>query len=80
MMRMAVRPKVLKRGLKLRDGRGFSREEMKKAGLSPSLATKLGFHIDSRRKTVHSQNVTILELALKGKLPRKRRKSKSQAF
>ncbi len=73
---MAARPKVLKRDLKLRDGRGFSREELKKAGLTPSQAAKLGLHIDLRRGTAHSQNVTLLKAAVKEKLPKKRRRSK----
>jgi ribosomal protein L13E len=74
-----VRAKVLKRGRKQRPGRGFSREETKKAGSSPAEALRLGVPVDFKRRTAHEENVEALKTFLKGKkvAARPRRKTKS---
>jgi large subunit ribosomal protein L13e len=78
---IAIKPIVFKRNGKQRYGKGFSREELKKAGLSLREALKLGVPVDSRRKTVHKENVNAVKRFLKSKKkaskPKKRRKSKS---
>lgn len=44
----------------LREGRGFSIGELRKAGLAPKNAMKLGIHVDKRRRSVHEWNVEAL--------------------
>jgi len=78
---IAIKPIVFKRDRKQRYGKGFSREELKKAGLSLKEALKLNIPVDSRRKTAHKENVNTVKRFLKSKKktskPKKRRKSKS---
>lgn len=52
-----TRPKVFKNDGKERFGRGFSREELKKAGSSLKEAVRLGLPVDDKRKTSHDKNV-----------------------
>jgi len=77
----AIKSIIFKKGGKKRYGKGFSREELKKAGLSFREALKLSIPVDSRRRTVHEQNVNAIKGFLKGKKKasksKKRRKSKS---
>ncbi|MEM2995635.1 MAG: ribosomal protein L13e [Candidatus Bathyarchaeia archaeon] len=73
---MTVKPKVIKKGGKQRFGRGFSREELKKAGISLKEALKLGVPVDSRRKTAHQENIETLKAFLESK--REKEKPKSQ--
>ncbi|UCB59721.1 MAG: ribosomal protein L13e [Candidatus Bathyarchaeota archaeon] len=49
-----------KRDGRSREGRGFSREELKKAGLSVKQALCIGLAIDTRRRTIHDDNVERL--------------------
>ena len=77
----SIKPIIFKKGGKKRCGKGFSREELKKARLSLREALKLSIPIDSRRKTFHEENVNTIKRFLKskkkGSKPKKRRKSKS---
>ena len=59
------KPKVFKKGLEKRSGKGFSREELKTSGLSLKKALKLGIPIDSRRKSSHEENVQLIKTFLK---------------
>jgi hypothetical protein len=52
---------LVKRGRKVRKGRGFSQNELKQVGLSMKQAFHLGIPIDSRRSTTHQENVKALE-------------------
>jgi len=77
-----TRPKVFKNDGKQRFGRGFSREELKKAGSSLKEAVKLGLPVDDKRKTVHEENVEVAKAFLQEKKPaskpkKPRRKPKS---
>lgn len=75
---MATKPMVFRKGGKQRRGKGFSRGELKKAGLSLKEALKFGIPIDSRRKTAHEDNVQIVKTLLeekKGKKPKRKSKS-----
>jgi len=56
-----IKPKVLKPDEKQRSGRGFSLEELKKAGLNSTQAKRLKIPVDSRRKTAHDQNVEAIK-------------------
>jgi ribosomal protein L13E len=71
---MAFKPKVFKKGGKQRCGKGFSRRELKEAGLNLKEALKLGVPVDSRRETVHQENIE----ALKTFLEKRKAKSKSK--
>jgi large subunit ribosomal protein L13e len=56
---------VLKGKGRTRRGRGFSRDELKEAGIDPKQALKLGVPIDPRRNTKHKENVKILKQYLR---------------
>jgi large subunit ribosomal protein L13e len=56
-----VKPIVDKADGKQRSGRGFSLEELKKAGLNPAEAKRLKIPVDKRRKTAHDQNVKAVK-------------------
>jgi large subunit ribosomal protein L13e len=78
-------PTVFKKAGKQRLGRGFSREELKKAGIDAKSALKHKIPIDLRRRTAHEENVQKLQTILESikaqskpaKKKREKRKSKS---
>lgn len=76
-----IKPTVFKRDGKQRCGRGFSRQELKKAGSNFREALRLSIPVDSRRKTAHKRNVSTIKRFLKSKKKtskhKKTRKSKS---
>jgi len=78
---MTLKPTIFKKYPKQRYGKGFSRGELKKAGLSLREALKLGISVDSRRKTAHKENVNAIKRFLRSKKkasePKKRKKPKS---
>jgi large subunit ribosomal protein L13e len=59
-----VEPKVFKTSGKQRFGRGFSREELKKAGLTLKEVKRLGLQVDVRRRTVHKENIEAIKTLL----------------
>ena len=46
-------------------GRGFSREETAQAGLTIEEARRMGLIVDTRRKTVHPENIDALKQYMK---------------
>lgn len=52
---------IVFRRLKLRGGRGFSLGEIKEAGLNVGKVRLLGMPVDTRRDTVHEENVKTLK-------------------
>ena len=76
---MTLRPKVFKKDGNQRYGRGFSREELKKAGLSLREALRLGISIDSKRKTAHDVNAEAVRVFLEGKRTGAKAKRKSKS-
>jgi len=76
---MAFKPKVLKKGGKQRCGKGFSREELRRAGLSLKEASKFGIPVDSRRRTAHAENVRVVKTFLEGKKAEPKSKGKSKS-
>jgi ribosomal protein L13E len=83
-----IKPKILKPNGKQREGRGFSCEELKKAGLNKTEAARIGIPTDPRRKTAHDENVEAIKAYAEKKkaeakpktktLPETKRKPKSQ--
>ncbi len=49
-----------------RPGKGFSRDELREAGLSLAEAARLGVRFDKRRRNAHPMNVATLEKAKNG--------------
>ena len=56
-----IKPKIRKHDGKQRSGRGFSRGELKKAGLNKAEAKNLELPVDRRRKNAHDQNVEVIK-------------------
>ena len=73
---MKAKPKVFRKAGKQRCGKGFSREELKRAGLSLKEALKFGIPVDSRRKTAHEENVKTVKTFLESKKATSKSKGK----
>ena len=71
-----TRPKVFKNDGRQRLGRGFSREELKKAGSSLKEAVRLGLPVDDKRKTAHDENVAAAKTSLQERRPASKPASK----
>jgi ribosomal protein L13E len=56
-----IKPKIFKPDGKQRSGRGFSRDEIGKAGLNAAEAARIGLPVDFRRKTAHDENVEAVK-------------------
>ena len=56
-----VKAQILKPDGKQRSGKGFSKSEVKKAGLDAVCARKMGLPVDPRRRTVHDENVEAVK-------------------
>ena len=64
--------------LRARKGRGFSLGEIQAVGLTVERARKLGIYVDTRRRSVHKENVEALKKYLEG-LEASRRGGSGQA-
>jgi large subunit ribosomal protein L13e len=76
---MALKPKVFKKGGKQRCGKGFSREELKKAGINLKEALKLGIPVDFRRRTTHNENVDAVKALMEKVKAKPKSKGKSKS-
>jgi large subunit ribosomal protein L13e len=76
---IALKPKVFKKGGKQRCGKGFSREELKKAGINLKEALKLGIPVDFRRKTLHNENVDAVKAFMEKEKAKPKSKGKSKS-
>jgi len=56
-----IKPEIIKKEGKKRSGRGFSIEELEKAGLTLADARKLEIPMDKRRTTVHEWNIEVVK-------------------
>ena len=75
-----IKPQIIKTNGKNREGRGFSREELKKAGINLQEAKAIELPIDMRRKTAHDINVeAIKEFAEQEKTKRKPKPKSKEA-
>jgi len=78
-MTTVVRPIVRKKSGKQRQGRGFSRGELKKAGTNMKDALRLKISVDSRRKTVLEENVEAVKTLLANRKAHSKPKRKSKS-
>jgi large subunit ribosomal protein L13e len=62
---MKVQSVVRKKGNRTKEGRGFSRGELKEAGIDVKRALRLDIPVDLRRKTKHEENVKRLKQYLR---------------
>jgi large subunit ribosomal protein L13e len=76
---ITAKPKVFRKAGKQRYGKGFSREELKRAGLSLKEALKFGIPVDSRRKTAHEENVKAVNTFLESKKAESKSRGKSKS-
>ena len=77
---MKIQPIVQKKNGRMREGKGFSRGELREVGIDFKQALRLKIPIDLRRKTKHEENVKILKRHLQGlksSKPLKKRKSRA---
>ena len=56
-----IKAQILKPDGKKRDGKGFSKSEIQKAGLDAVTARKMGLPVDPRRKSMHDENVEAVK-------------------
>jgi len=73
-----IKPVIFKSGGKQRSGRGFSAEELEKAGLNLAEAKRLEIPVDKRRKTVYDQNVEAVKVYVETKKAEAKPKPKPQ--
>jgi ribosomal protein L13E len=57
-----IKPQILKTDERKREGRGFSREELKKAGVNLQEARAIELPVDMRRRTAHDENVKAVKV------------------
>lgn len=74
---MALRNRLIvrKRSGDKRKGRGFSRGELKKAGISFKQALQMGLPVDTRRRTVYDENVKLIRQQLKKRVSKPKKKT-----
>jgi large subunit ribosomal protein L13e len=56
-----VKPTITKQNGKQKQGKGFSPDELKAAGISKQQARQAGLPVDMRRKTSHDENVAAIK-------------------
>jgi ribosomal protein L13E len=78
-----IKPKINKKEGKKRSGRGFSIEELKKAGLTLADARRLEIPMDKRRTTVYDWNIKVIKAYIEKvkaqDKPKKKRQPKKKA-
>jgi large subunit ribosomal protein L13e len=60
-----VKPTVTKKNGKTKQGKGFSPNELKAAGVSKQQAQQAGLPVDVRRKSEHEKNVATIKAHVK---------------
>ncbi|MDR0372285.1 MAG: ribosomal protein L13e [Nitrososphaerota archaeon] len=60
-----IKPSILKPNGKQKQGKGFSLNELKAAGISKQQAQKAGLPVDVRRKSQHDQNIEAIKAHIK---------------
>jgi large subunit ribosomal protein L13e len=75
---MKIKPRIMRKAGKQRDGKGFSRNELKKAGTSFAEALKLGIPVDRMRRTEHEENIQAVKSFLASAKAASKPKAKSK--
>ncbi len=52
---------LVSRSRSIREGKGFSVQEIQAAGLTPTDARRIGIPVDTRRKSTHQENIELLK-------------------
>ena len=73
-----IKPVILKSDGKQRSGRGFSTQELQKAGIDLAEAKRLEIPVDKRRKTVYDHNVQAVKTCAEKKETEDKPKKKLQ--
>jgi len=75
-----IKPTITKQNGKQKQGKGFSLNELKEAGVNKQQAKQIGLPVDVKRKSMHDENVqTIKAHAQKAKAEAKPKAPKPQA-
>lgn len=74
---MSIQSTVQKKGGETKGGKGFSRDELREAGLDPKKARRLGISIDLRRKTRHKENVKTLKQHVRSLTKKRKRQPRT---
>jgi len=77
---MKLQSTVLKKRSKTRKGKGFSRGELREAGLDSKQALKLAIPVDLRRKTEREENIAMLKQHLLSLSSKKKSKSRAVKY
>ncbi len=56
-----IKPTITKQNGKQSQGKGFSLNELKQAGVDKQQAKRIGLPVDVKRKSAHDQNVQALK-------------------
>lgn len=75
----STRPKVFKALERQREGKGFSRNELKRAGSNIQEALRFRISVDPKRKTAHEHNINELKTLLNNKRATWKPKPKPQS-
>jgi len=78
---MKIRPIIRKKNGRVREGKGFSKGELREIGIDFKQALRQKIPVDLRRETKHEDNVKILKQHLQSLKPlrtRKKRKPHAQ--
>lgn len=67
---MNIHPMVARKDGKMRIGKGFSKSELREAGLDFKQALRLTIPVDLRRETKHEENVNALRQHLGVQVPK----------
>ena len=73
---MKIRPIVQKKNSRMKEGKGFSKGELREARIDSKQALRLKIPIDLKRKTKHENNVKTLKHYLKSSKSSKTRKKR----
>ena len=75
---MRIRPVAQKKDGRTKNGKGFSRGELREVGIDSKQALRLAIAIDLRRRTKHEENIRTLKHHLQGFKSSKTRKKRQK--
>jgi len=75
---MRIRPVAQKKDGRTKEGKGFSKGELREVGIDSKQALRLAIAIDLRRRTKHEENIRTLKQHLQGFKSSKTRKKRQK--